>query len=104
MSASAESRSSRACAGPGGRRSGRRAAPGRREAALGYLLLLPSALLLVAFGFLPLLNAVVLSLRDYRLSPGPFIGLENYRLALLSPTESPEFWRSMGVTLYYVLG
>lgn len=86
-----------------------RAIPSRRgrrwkEAGLAYLLLVPSAVIIGMFGFLPLLNALLLSLRDYRLQPGPFIGLRNYQTALLGPGESAEFWQSMGVTVYYVIG
>lgn len=77
-----------------------RAARRWREAALAYLLLLPSAAILGSFGFLPLLNAVAISLRDWRLAPGGFVGLENYRQAL----HAPELWQSFLVTLYYVLG
>jgi len=81
-----------------------RHAPARRqwkEAGLAYLFLLPSALILGAFGFLPLLNALALSFRDWRLSPGGFVGFANYTKAL---APASEFWQSLGVTGYYVLG
>jgi multiple sugar transport system permease protein len=73
----------------------------RREAALAYLLLLPSALILGTFGFLPLANALLLSLRDWRLIPGGFVGLLNYQRLL---TADPIFQQSLVVTMYYVLG
>lgn len=73
----------------------------RSEAALAYLLLAPSAVILGFFGFWPLISAFVLSLQDWRLNPGPFIGVANYQKAL---TQEPEFWRALTVTLYYVLG
>jgi multiple sugar transport system permease protein len=72
-----------------------------RDAGLAYLLLLPSALILGTFGFAPLVNALLLSFRDWRLVPGPWIGLRNYQQAL---TEEPQFWQSLGVTLWYVAG
>ena len=72
-----------------------------KEAGLAYLLLLPSALILGAFGFLPLLNALVLSFRQWRLAPGGYVGLKNYQQAL---TAEPQFWQSLWVTVYYVLG
>lgn len=56
------------------------------------------------FGFLPLLNALLLSLRDYRLQAGGFVGLKHYQTALFAPGESAEFWQAMGVTVYYVVG
>ena len=72
-----------------------------KEAGLAYLLLLPSALILGAFGFMPLLNALMLSFREWRSVPGGWVGLGNYQKAL---TADPAFWQSLGVTLHYVLG
>lgn len=68
---------------------------------LAYALLAPSALILGMFGFWPLVRAFLLSLQDWRLNPGPFVGIANYQKAL---TAEPEFWRALGVTLYYVVG
>ena len=73
----------------------------RQEAILAYLLLLPSALVLGLFGFAPLVNAVLLSFREWRNTPGPFVGWANYQRAF---TQEPEFWQSLGVTVWYVLG
>jgi multiple sugar transport system permease protein len=72
-----------------------------KEAGLAYLLLAPSALILGAFGFVPLLNALMLSFREWRSVPGGFVGFSNYEKAL---TADPAFWQSMGVTVQYVLG
>jgi multiple sugar transport system permease protein len=71
------------------------------DAALAYLFLLPSLLVVGTFGFLPLLSAVGLSMQEWRLSPGPFVGLANYQRAL---TREPEFWKAANITLYYVIG
>jgi multiple sugar transport system permease protein len=79
----------------------RRSRERRHEAVLAYLLLLPSALILGAFGFLPLIRALVLSFQEHRLGPGPWVGLANYQQAL---THDPDLWQSFGVTVYYVLG
>lgn len=73
----------------------------RNEALTAYLLLLPSALLLAAFGFWPLVNAGWLSLREWHTVPGGFIGLANYRQAF---TTEPAFWKSLQVTGWFVLG
>lgn len=73
----------------------------RAEALLAYLLLAPSALILGAFGFGPLLGALALSFREWRLAEGGFVGFRNYQQAL---TAEPELWQSVGVTGYYVLG
>lgn len=72
-----------------------------REAALAWLLLAPSALVLGAFGFWPLLSAGMLSLREWQSAPGDFVGLANYQQAL---TSEPGFWKSMRVTGWFVLG
>jgi multiple sugar transport system permease protein len=73
----------------------------RREAFLAYLLLAPSAILLAGFGFWPLVNAGWLSLREWHAIPGGFVGLANYQQAL---TAEPAFWKSLQVTVWYVLG
>jgi len=67
---------------------------------LAYLLLAPSLLIIGGFGLLPLANAALLSLREWRLAPGPYVGFANYQQAL----HAPDFWQSLGVTAFYVLG
>src|SRR5437868_765014 len=67
-----------------------------RQAGLAYLLLLPGALVLGAFGFYPLLSALALSLRARGPAPGGFVGLANYAFAL---REDGDFWRALGVTV-----
>ncbi|MFN3648367.1 MAG: carbohydrate ABC transporter permease [Armatimonadota bacterium] len=68
---------------------------------MALLFLLPSLVIVGAFGFLPLFRAAQLSLQEWKLAPGPFVGLENYRQALF---REPELWSSLGVTLWFVLG
>lgn len=77
--------------------------PGRRwrEAWLAYALLAPSAVLLAAFGFYPLLASFALSLRARGPAAGEYIGLANYVAVLRA---DPDFWRALGVTLWFVLG
>jgi multiple sugar transport system permease protein len=79
----------------------RKAAHRLRDAALAYLLLAPGALIIGTFGLAPLFNALTLSLHEWRVAPGPFIGWANYERAL---TREPEFWQSLGVTVWYVVG
>lgn len=57
--------------------------------------------MLVGFGFWPLVNAGWLSLREWHTVPGGYVGLSNYRQAL---TAEPAFWKSLQVTVWYVLG
>jgi len=76
--------------------------PGRHgEAAFAWLLLLPSAVVLGAFGIWPLISAGLLSMREWHAGPGDYVGLANYRQAL---TAEPGFWKSMQVTGWFVLG
>ncbi len=64
------------------------------------LLTAPALLVLGAFSFTPMVNALTLSLRGGKHGDGAFIGLGNYLDAL----RSGEFWQSLTVTIYYVLG
>jgi len=68
----------------------------------GILCLLPSAILLVAFTFLPAVYAIYISLLDWdMISPvNTFVGLTNYQAVM----SSARFWRAFGNTGYYVIG
>lgn len=65
-----------------------------------WLLTLPALALIGAFGFLPILAAVWLSLFDGRYQRGDFRGAGNYIEAL----SSPGFWNSVAVTGWYLVG
>lgn len=67
-----------------------------------YLFILPAFIILVLFFFIPFIETVILSLKDFSTdlySPG-FVGLENYK-ALLS---SKEFYKVLGNTFIYLIG
>lgn len=49
-----------------------------REAWTGYLFLVPATVLIVVFGLVPVAFALVISLYDWRIKSGTFIGLDNY--------------------------
>ncbi|MDI3299404.1 MAG: sugar ABC transporter permease [Bacillota bacterium] len=65
-----------------------------------YAYLLPASLLLAAFQVYPLFYGAYVSLHRWGLVPGEFVGLANYRAVL----ADPDFWHSLLVTLFYVLG
>lgn len=67
---------------------------------MAALLLTPALLVLGAFSFAPMINSFVLSLHGGKRGAGAFVGLGNYLEAL----HSQEFWGSLTVTVYYVLG
>ncbi|MGI9331909.1 MAG: carbohydrate ABC transporter permease [Gammaproteobacteria bacterium] len=71
---------------------------------LKYLLVLPAVIVVCATSVWPLIDSLVLSFRAWKLSrshtPGPFVGLENYRWALL---EEPDFWNAVWVTSLYTV-
>lgn len=75
--------------------------PGHRHQLWGYAFLLPMLVLLIAFKFIPMLRAAYLSLTSYDLLGTPrFVGLLNYDTLL----HDPLFYKSVQVTVYYVLG
>ncbi len=78
------------------RRSGQRL----QEAATGWLMVGPAALLLGLFSFFPLCYAFYISLHRWGIRKEEFVGFANYARAF----SDPEFGRAMVVTLYYVLG
>ncbi|WP_252106139.1 MULTISPECIES: sugar ABC transporter permease [unclassified Halomonas] len=68
----------------------------------GALLLLPAALLLGLFAYLPTITTVIQSLYlpGFRGAPPAFVGLENYRYLF----EDPKFWQVARNNLIYALG
>jgi ABC-type sugar transport system permease subunit len=64
------------------------------------LLMAPALMVLGAFSFAPIINSFLLSLHGGKRGAGAFIGLGNY----LDAVHSGEFWQSLTVTIYYVLG
>lgn len=72
----------------------------RREVLVAVCCLLPSAVIIGAFHLWPLLYAFWVSLHKWTILPGPWRGLGNYGAAL----TNPDFWQSVAVTGWYVLG
>lgn len=70
-----------------------------RELSLGYAMLAPALVLLVAFELFPVLYGVFISACDWRLQCTRVIGLDNYIRALTSPNT----WHSLLVTATYSL-
>ena len=68
----------------------------------GALLLLPAALLLTAFAYLPTITTVInsLFLPGFRGEPAAFVGLDNYRVLM----DDPTFWKVARNNLLYALG
>jgi multiple sugar transport system permease protein len=65
-----------------------------------FLYLLPALTILTVFQFYPILYAFRLSFFDWdMIGPKTFVGLKNYANLLMEP----DFWKSIGVTFYYVL-
>ena len=75
---------------------------GRRNAVIGWLLLLPAAVLLVAFTHYPagatLWHSLFSTAKPNR--PARFIGLDNYRAL----ADDPVFWTSLVNNAWYALG
>ncbi|MGP8291483.1 carbohydrate ABC transporter permease [Vreelandella zhanjiangensis] len=68
----------------------------------GALLLLPAAVLLAAFAYLPTITTVIQSLflPGFRGAPSEFVGLENYRFLF----DDAKFWKVARNNLIYALG
>lgn len=69
-----------------------------RQTAVAYLYLSPAIALLTLFHFFPAVYAFYISLWRWGIVQERFVGLENYGRLL----QNPEFWNSLGVTLWYV--
>lgn len=72
------------------------------EARYGLLLALPAILGFLIFTLGPLFASLILSFTDYTVSKAPsFVGVKNY--VRLFSNQDPFFYKSLGVTLYYVV-
>jgi sn-glycerol 3-phosphate transport system permease protein len=73
----------------------------RRDAIWGWSFILPSVLVLSAFVVYPAVDSFYLSLHDFDafMTSKVFIGLDNYRMLLLSP----DYWQSISVSIAFTL-
>lgn len=70
------------------------------ETFMAWLFLLPSLIGFITFFAVPGVRGLYISLTDWDLLSDPkFIGVENY----VNMFQDKQFWRSLQVTLYYVL-
>ncbi|WP_404376622.1 carbohydrate ABC transporter permease [Vreelandella aquamarina] len=74
----------------------------RKMQLYGTLLLLPAAVLLAAFAYLPTITTLInsLFLPGFRGAPAEFVGIENYQLLF----DDPTFWKVASNNLIYALG
>ncbi|MDN7131430.1 sugar ABC transporter permease [Halomonas sp. MC140] len=74
----------------------------RKMQLYGALLLLPAAILLTAFAYLPTVTTVInsLFLPGFRGAPTEFVGIENYQVLFNDPT----FWKVARNNLVYAVG
>ncbi|WP_408008495.1 carbohydrate ABC transporter permease [Pseudalkalibacillus sp. A8] len=73
----------------------------KRNVLTPYLFLLPGCVILGAFIFYPLLQAIWLSFTDYNMIVDPnFIGTENYQRLF----DDAMFWKTLIQTLIYLIG
>lgn len=72
----------------------------KTENLTGYILILPWLFGFLLLYLIPMIASIFYSFTDYTLLNEPkFIGLDNYRRMLF---KDPTFWKSLGVTFYYV--
>ena len=74
----------------------------RKNHVHAWLLLMPAAILLIAFTHYPTVTTVVTSLfsKGTAIRPSRFSGLANYRMMI----EDPVFWKVLGNNLWFALG
>ncbi|TVP42581.1 MAG: sugar ABC transporter permease [Halomonas sp.] len=74
----------------------------RRMQLYGAMLLLPAAVLLATFAYLPTIATVInsLFLPGFRGAPAEFVGLENYQVLF----DDPTFWKVARNNLIYAVG
>ena len=74
----------------------------RRMQLYGALLLLPAAVLLATFAYLPTITTVInsLFLPGFRGAPADFVGIENYQVLY----DDPTFWKVARNNLIYAIG
>jgi cellobiose transport system permease protein len=73
----------------------------RWRAAAPYVFISPFYIIFLAFGLLPILFSLVVSVFDWRgTTPGGYVGLANYRILL----NDPSFYRALFNTVYVWLG
>ncbi len=68
----------------------------------GWLLLMPAAILLIAFTHYPTIATIIDSLfsKGTVIRPSRFVGLENYEMMM----EDPIFWKVLSNNLWFALG
>jgi len=86
-----------------------------RQTGIAYLYLAPALLLLIFFNFLPAVYGFYISLWRWGIVQERFVGLENYQRILVQRSCEDDvrmvgcvigdeaFWKSLGVTLWYVI-
>ena len=70
------------------------------RAASAYVFIAPFYIVFLAFGLLPIVFSLGVSLYDWRgTTPGEFVGLENYRVLLQDPSLYKALWNTVVVWL-----
>jgi len=71
------------------------------RAAAPYIFISPFYIIFLAFGLLPIVFSLAVSLYDWRgTTPGMFVGLQNYQVLL----RDPAFYKSLWNTVYVWIG
>lgn len=71
-----------------------------RETLTAYVYLLPASVVLFVFHLLPVAYAFWISLHEWKVKKVGFLGLQNYARVF----QDPDFWASLRITVFYVLG
>lgn len=75
-----------------------------RDNLLAFAFIAPALILLCVFSFYPLFYALYISLNKWGLRQEAFVGFDNYTRMVTDPFDSPQFFNSLGVTIWYAIG
>jgi multiple sugar transport system permease protein len=76
----------------------------QRDRLTGLLFVSPAVAYFLIFLFYPMLSAIYYSFTDWNLRSEPvWVGFQNYSMLFFDRLQYPYFWRSLHVTVQYVL-
>ena len=70
-----------------------------REAALAYAYITPALIITLVFGLFPVFRAFYISLHEWSIVKGAYVGLQNYRTLF----HDPNVGKAFQVTIFYVI-
>jgi len=73
-----------------------------KESATGCLFIAPAVIIISVFGIFPIAFAAYVSLFQWRINPGKYIGLDNYTKAISNLAYVIAFWLAMLLIFFFI--